>query len=216
MGPTAGGRQEFSGFANLLPLSLKGPRSLIGGTVGVFRSFALALAVLSFSGPALAQGGYRLNPGDLLEISVWKEEGMERQVLVLPDGMISFPLAGHLLASGKTAAQVQDELVERIKRYISEPVVTVTVADVTGHKIYVIGQVNQPGEFTVTRQIDVMQALSLAGGLTPFGDEDDIKILRREGEQQQAFDFDYSAVKRGDSLATNLILKAGDVVVVPD
>ena len=185
--------------------------------MGLFRSFALAVAVLLVSGPAVAQGGsYLLNPGDLLEISVWKEEGMERQVLVLPDGTISFPLAGHLVASGKTAAQVQDELIQRIKRYISEPVVTVTVANVTGHTIYVIGQVNRPGEFTVTREIDVMQALSLAGGLTPFGDEDDIKILRREVGQQQAFDFDYSAVKRGQDLASNLILKAGDVVVVPD
>ena len=175
----------------------------------------ILLALVSL--PAVAQqSGYRLNPGDILQVSVWKEEGMEREVIVLPDGMISFPLAGHLKAAGRSAAEVEQELVKRIGRYISEPVITVTVAAVAGNKIYVIGQVNRPGEFTVTRGIDVMQALSLAGGLTAFGDEDDIKVLRREDGRQQAFDFDYSAVKRGQDLGSNLILIPGDVVVVPD
>lgn len=161
-------------------------------------------------------GGYLLNPGDVLQISVWKEEGLERQVLVLPDGMISFPLAGHLKAAGRTAQEVQAELSKRIEQYIPEPVVTVSVATVGGNKIYVIGQVNRPGEFLATRRIDVMQALSLAGGLTAFADENAIKVLRRKGGKEVAIPFDYSAVKKGTKLELNVVLQSGDVVVVPD
>ena len=176
----------------------------------------VALLVISPTFAAAQDGGYLLNPGDLLDVAVWKEEEMSRQVLVLPDGTISFPLAGHLKASGLTARQVQDELVKRIKKYISEPVVTVSVGGVGGNKIFVIGQVRNPGEFPVSRPTDVMQALSLAGGLTAFGDEDDIKILRREGGKQVALPFDYSDVKRGERLDLNIVLRPGDVVVVPD
>lgn len=177
--------------------------------------FALWLSLLSL--PAIAQdGGYLLNPGDLLEVSVWKEEGMTRQVLVLPDGMISFPLAGHMKAAGQTAAAVQAALTKRLQQYIPEPVVTVTVQGVTGNTIYVIGQVNNPGQFPATHNMDVMQALSVAGGLTAFGDENDIKILRRQDGKQVAFPFDYSSVKNGKNLDLNIVLQSGDVVVVPD
>ena len=181
------------------------------------KRLSVALLILWLPAPALAQEGpYRLNPGDVLQVSVWKEEGLQRDVLVLPDGMISFPLAGHLMAAGRTAQEVQDALVERIKKYIPEPVITVSVPSVAGNKIYVIGQVNRPGEFLATHRIDVMQALSLAGGLTPFADEDDIKVLRRENGKQLALPFDYSEVKKGKSLELNVVLKSGDIVVVPD
>ena len=176
---------------------------------------ALWLSLLSL--PAFAQeGGYPLNPGDLLEVSVWKEEGMTRQVLVLPDGMISFPLAGHMKAAGQTAAQVQAALTKRLQQYIPEPVVTVTVQAVSGNTIYVIGQVNNPGQFPAGHNMDVMQALSVAGGLTAFGDENDIRVLRRENGKQVSFPFDYSAVKNGKNLELNIVLHSGDVVVVPD
>lgn len=181
-----------------------------------------AIAGLFFcilSWPVLAQdASYRLNPGDVLEISVWKEEGMQRETLVLPDGMISFPLAGHLMAAGKTPREVQDSLVARIKEFIPDPQITVTVQRTFGNKIYVVGQVNNPGEFPVSHKIDVMQALSLARGLTPFGDADDIRILRRDRTtgKVRALAFDYSAVKNGEDLETNIQLEAGDVVVVSD
>ena len=177
---------------------------------------ALTLCVLVT--PALAQEySYRLNPGDVLDISVWKEEGMQRETLVLPDGMISFPLAGHLRAAGKTPQEIQTSLIERIKEYIPDPQITVTVVRTDGFKIYVVGQVNSPGEFPVSHRIDVMQSLSLAGGLTAFGDENDITILRRNADGRQvAMPFDYSAVKRGKNLETNVQLQSGDVVVVPN
>lgn len=176
----------------------------------------LLLCLLAW--PAAAQATkYLLNPGDVLDISVWKEEGMQREVLVLPDGTISFPLAGHLQAAGKTAQEVQNSLAKKIGEFIPDPPITVSVIRTSGNKIYVVGQVNKPGEFPVSHKIDVMQTLSLAGGLTAFGDENDIRVLRRNNNGKlESFPFDYSAVKNGERLETNILLKSGDVVVVPD
>ena len=180
------------------------------------RWFLIAIVMLWAASAAAQESGYLLNPGDVLEISVWKEEGMEKDVLVLPDGMISFPLAGHLSAAGHTAADVQQFIAERLQKYIPDPVITVSVKGLGGNKIFVIGQVRKPGQFLASHQIDVMQALSLAGGLTPFADEDDIKVLRREAGTRTVYEFDYSDVKKGRSLETNILLQSGDVVVVPD
>jgi polysaccharide export outer membrane protein len=165
------------------------------------------------SGPAVDQS-YRLNAGDVLDISVWREDDLQRQVLVLPDGTISFPLAGQIKAAGRTTEDVQQTISERLERYIPGAVVTVSVLNVSGNKIYVIGAVNNPGEFQVTRSIDVMQALSLAGGLTPFAGEDSIRILRRENGTDVSFPFYYSDVKDGDRLEMNIQLRSGDVIVV--
>ena len=162
-----------------------------------------------------ADDAYALNPGDVLEVSVWKEEGMQRDVLVLPDGRISFPLAGHLQAAGKSAEQVEMILAQRLKRYFPDPVITVTVNSVGGYAIFVIGQVGQSGRFTLNQPTDVLQALSLAGGFTPFADKEDIKILRREGGIQSILPFDYSDVEKGRELESNILLRSGDVVVVP-
>ena len=137
----------------------------------------------------------------------------QRAVALKPNNGYYFDSLGWALFK---IGRVQDALVERIKKYIPEPVITVSVPSVAGNKIYVIGQVNRPGEFLATHRIDVMQALSLAGGLTPFADEDDIKVLRRENGKQLALPFDYSEVKKGKSLDLNVVLKSGDIVVVPD
>jgi polysaccharide export outer membrane protein len=165
---------------------------------------------------AAAEEAYKLNPGDVLQISVWKEEGLQQQVLVLPDGDISFPLAGHIKAAGLSPEQLQKVLHTRLKNFFADPVITVTVVQVGGNKIYVIGQVRNPGEFPANRPTDVMQALSLAGGLTTFAADKDIKVLRRDPNgKQRALAFNYSAVSKGDQLNTNILLKPGDVVVVP-
>jgi polysaccharide export outer membrane protein len=173
-----------------------------------------ALLLISASAFAAEERPYTLNPGDVLDISVWKEEGLQREVLVLPDGTISFPLAGHIKATGRSPRDIEKELVERMRKYIPDMVVTVSVKNAAGYKVFVIGQVKTPGEYQATSFIDVMQALSRAGGLTPFAAENDIVIIRREGGRQTALPFDYSAVKRGQKLDQNIILKSGDVVVV--
>ncbi len=158
---------------------------------------------------------YQIGPEDVLEISVWKEEGLKKEVLVRPDGGIAFPLAGDMQAAGKTAHQLQEEITKRLEKFMSDPVVSVAVLKVAGNKIYVIGRVNKPGEYIAGRYVDVLQVLSMAGGLTPFAAENDIKVLRKEQGKDLVFPFRYSDVKKGSNLDQNIVLKGGDVVVVP-
>ena len=159
--------------------------------------------------------GYRIGPEDVLHISVWKEEELDREVLVRPDGGISFPLAGNMQAAGKTTQELMTEITRRIQRYIPDAVVTVTVSQVSGYDIFVIGKVQNPGQFTLGQYVDVLQALTLAGGLTPFASEDNIRIQRRENGKLKVYPFAYSQIKKGRNLDQNIILHSGDVVVVP-
>jgi polysaccharide export outer membrane protein len=182
----------------------------------------IALLILTIAPAtfALAQSdgsqAYLIQPGDLLEVSVWKEEDLQREVLVRPDGQISFPLVGDIDARGKTVSELRAEITARLQKYIPNLVVTVTVARILGKRIYVIGQVNNPGEFVVNPGVDVMQALSMAGGTTPFAKLGDIIILRRNSDgNQSAIRFRYNQVESGRSLDQNIMLNNGDVVVVP-
>ena len=158
---------------------------------------------------------YIIGPGDILSISVWKEENMKQEVLVKPDGGITFPLAGDINVTGMSTAELRIVLVKKLKRYIPNPVVTISVLKLVSNKIYVVGKVNRPGEFIASHYMDVLQVLSLAGGLTPYAESDEIKIMRRTGETRQVFEFDYDEVISGDRLDMNIVLKAGDTVVVP-
>jgi polysaccharide export outer membrane protein len=187
-----------------------------GGRMVRWLALTAVLAIGVGGQSALAADAYKLNPGDVLQITVWKEEGMQQQVLVLPDGTISFPLAGHINASGMSPEQLQKTLYAKLKNFFADPVVTVTVVQVGGNTIYVIGQVRTPGAFPANRPVDVMQALSLAGGLTTFAADGNIKVLRRGANgAQQAISFNYSEVSKGKALASNVLLQPGDVVVVP-
>jgi polysaccharide export outer membrane protein len=191
-------------------------KRLVGGAIAFA---ALLLAVPSLPAqpaqPADDQRGYEVQPGDVLQISVWREEDLDRQVLVRPDGGLSFPLAGDVSAVGKTVEELRVELADRLARFIPDLVVTVSVQEINGNKIFVIGQVNQPGEFVVNPRVDVMQALSLAGGTTPFASPNDIFVLRREADGQRTLPFRFDSVVRGRNLEQNIILRSGDVVVVP-
>lgn len=158
---------------------------------------------------------YQIGPGDVLRISVWKEEGMQQEVLVRPDGEITFPLAGEIKAGGLTTKALSAELVKKLKKYIPHPSVTVSVLLSVSNKVYVIGKVNKPGEFTATGYMDVLQALTMAGGLTPYAESDEIKIIRRTKTGTKMKLFDYDEVVSGERLDMNIILKAGDTVVVP-
>ncbi|HFC53038.1 MAG TPA: polysaccharide export protein [Gammaproteobacteria bacterium] len=158
---------------------------------------------------------YRIGPEDVLEIFVWKEPELQREVLVRPDGGISFPLAGDLEAAGRTPVEVQEELTKRLQRYIPEAVVTVTVTKVAGYRIFVVGKVTNPGQFVVGRYVNVLQALTLAGGLTPYASENKIKVVRKKDGKEITFPFQYSEVKKGRKLEQNILLQSGDVVVVP-
>ncbi|MFK8016611.1 MAG: polysaccharide biosynthesis/export family protein [Gammaproteobacteria bacterium] len=186
--------------------------------VNRIQSAAMTVLLMLLAGPAAAQdvNGYRLNPGDVLQVSVWNEEELNREVLVRPDGGVSFPLVGDVAAANRTVTDVQEAIRVRLQSYVPEAVVTVAVLAVNGNKIYVLGKVARPGEYVMNSKLDVMQALSVAGGVTSFAAENKIQILRRgpTGEQQ-ALSFRYGDVKEGDSLRENIMLKSGDVVVVP-
>lgn len=160
---------------------------------------------------------YWVNPGDLLRIDVWNEDTLSREVLVRPDGIISLPMAGEIDTSSSSPSEVGNKIAEALGQYMKDtPRVVVSLIDVTGNKIYVIGKVLRPGEFKITSDTDVMQALALAGGLNAYAAENDIKILRRDGTgTQNAISFEYADVKAGKALQSNIILRARDIVVVP-
>ena len=195
-----------------------------------FRMDAVApvfvLLGLLLSSSAIAQDGgeesgeaprqpYQVQAGDVLQVSVWKEDYLQRDVLVRPDGGISFPLAGDVAAANHSVIEIRDSLAQQLSRYIPDPVVTVAVKTIAGNKIYILGQVQRPGTFVMNPQVDVMQALAMAGGTTPFAALNDIKILRRTDGRQQVIDFRYSDVERGRRLEQNVMLESGDIIVVP-
>lgn len=162
--------------------------------------------------------GYLLGPEDVLMISVWKDEQLTRETVIRPDGMISFPLVGDVQAAGRTVEEIRQDLTKRLTRYVPNPHVSVSAAKLQSYKIYVMGRVNKPGEYLLGHYTDVLQALSLAGGLTPFAAENDIKIIRRQGVEdgdQRVFFFRYGDIQKGRDLRQNILLQRGDVVMVP-
>ena len=197
-------------------------RSLSRIVLSIATTISLAIGANS----ALAQDstmatGYRINGGDLLHISVYGEENLNQDVAVQPDGGIAFPLVGNLDARGLTLKELQGKIANSLRdsQYfpnLTDNEVTVSMVKATGNSVSVVGQVNQPGTFAFDTQLDVMQALSLAGGLTPFASKSKIKILRRDDAgKQAAIPFDYSEVEDGEQLEKNIVLRGGDVVVVP-
>lgn len=191
--------------------------------LNMFRTFWLIIALAitapnAWSGEADGRGtdeDYRISAEDVLEISVWREPELLRTVTVRPDGGISFPLVGDLRVANLTPAEVEGQITESISKFIPDAVVTVSVEKVMGLRIYVNGKVRSPGQFLVGRYVDVLQALTLAGGLTPFADRKNIKILRRINGRETVMKFNYEKVEKGQNLSQNVILRSDDTIVVP-
>ncbi|MEK0086037.1 polysaccharide biosynthesis/export family protein [Benzoatithermus flavus] len=168
------------------------------------------------AGTEPAAGAYRLNPGDVIRLSVWKEESLTREATVQPDGSVSFPLAGQVPAAGRTAAELENEVRNRIARYVADPVVTIELLDARGNRVYVLGEVQKPGQFQLDRPTSLVQALALAGGLTPFAARKSIRLLRRDEKGvEQVTILDLDRVTKDTSAAGNLVLQAGDTIIVP-
>jgi len=179
---------------------------------------ALSLLLLVATHRAMAAvdpSQYIIYPGDVLQITVWKEEELNQEVLVLNDGTINFPLIGSLPAQGQTTADLQSTIKDKLSKLIPDASVTVAVKAALGHTVNIIGQVTKPGELVMGKDLTVMQALSQAGGLTPYADDDRIIILHRENGKETSTPFPYSDVVRGDELDKDIVLSPGDVVVVP-
>lgn len=181
----------------------------------LFRTSLALLFTMLVNNVAFAAERYLLNAGDVLDISVWNEEALQKQVAILPDGMISFPLAGELMAEGKSITELQQGLTKKLTEYLADPVVTVSVSAVSGNTVNIMGKVLQPGAFVMSKNIDVMQALSMAGGLSPYAEENNIIVIRRNDGQQKIIPVHYAAIKKGQDLDTNIIINSGDVIVIP-
>jgi polysaccharide export outer membrane protein len=159
---------------------------------------------------------YKLHPGDKLIVGVYDDPKLlPQEMTVAPDGKISYPLVGELMAGGKTIQQVRVELETRLKKYLSEPIATVIVTEVKGNVVYVVGQVIKPGAITMNPTINVLQALSIAGGANPYAKLDGMIIIRSSPTGQRVLPFRYGQVSSGKDLQQNVDLESGDVVVVP-
>lgn len=192
--------------------------------------FSMGIATVSASDagtPALAEktapsepqvespNSYRLKPGDALEVSVWHDETLHKQLKVLPDGSITFPLAGRVDVAGLSTAQVETKVTDKLRSYLEDPVVTVVISGIDGNRVYVLGNVIKPGPVILDAPMTILQALSLAGGLAKFADEDAIKILRPSPDGIQTLTVRYGDLIKAKNLSTNHPLMAGDTILVP-
>ena len=184
----------------------------------------VGVLVIFFSGVAWPQdkqeqeatevADYIIGPGDVLAISAWKDETLTREVVVLPDGKISFPLIGEVAAGGKTVAGLKKDVESKLAPFVPDITLSLMVKQVAS-VIYVIGRVNAPGRFPVNVNVNVLQALAIAGGCSEFARKDKIKIFRDEGGKTTIYNFHYDSVIQGKQLEENIMLKRGDIVVVP-
>jgi len=158
---------------------------------------------------------YIIQPNDILEIFVWKEESLSRKVLVRPDGRISFPLVQDMQAAGLNPGQLKEKIEESLKEYVSVPNVTVIVDAIQSYRVFVMGKVARPGALQVEKPISILQALALSGGFTEFANPDEIVIIRNTGEDSTLFSFKYSELIKARNFTQNMLLRSGDVVVVP-
>ena len=182
---------------------------------GVLITF-VCLTLLAFcSVGSAAEKVYHLGPGDVIEISVWKDPELSRNLVVPPDGIISFPLIGPIEVAHLAIPELRKIIAQKLSEFIPDATVTVMLIEINSLKAFVIGKVNNPGEFPINLETNVMQILSMAGGLNPFASEGNISILRQKDNRIIRIPFNYGQVEKGKSLEQNFILKAGDVVVVP-
>jgi polysaccharide export outer membrane protein len=164
---------------------------------------------------ALDEGDYLIGPGDVLDISVWKDEALTRSCVVRPDGAISFPLIGDIQATGKTTSQLKAEMEGKLDRYVPGGALSLEVKQINSLIIYVIGKVNAPGRFIMNANVNVLQAIAAAAGLNPFAKRNKIKVYRQGKNETIIFPFQYDEVIEGNRLEQNIRLLRGDVVVVP-
>jgi len=180
------------------------------------RAFCLALFFLFLTAAAYAApAAYRLGPGDEVEVSVWRDPDLTRQMVVPPDGVLSFPLIGDVDVRDLTVPALRELVREKIAPYVPDATVTVILLRSNSMTAYVIGKVHKPGQFPITLDTSVLQVLAMAGGPTPYASAGSIEVLRKSGAETTRLLFDYEALAKGKDLERNVRLEPGDVVVVP-
>lgn len=158
---------------------------------------------------------YIIQPNDVLEIVVWGEPDISRKVIVRPDGRISIPLVQDLRASELTPPELKEEIERRLSDYLDSPNATVIVEAIQSYKVYVTGKVQSPGAIISEQPITVLQALTLAGGFAEYANDSDVSVVRTYGREHVVFDFNYGEVIKGRRTHQNILLRSGDVIVVP-
>ena len=168
--------------------------------------------------PSIAQtqsSSYIIGPNDLLTIHVWREPDLTQDVSVLPDGRITYPLIGEIMAQGRTVLELKMAITEKIKNFVTAPEVTVIVRESRSRIIHTIGQVNSPGPYPMAPNMTVLQALSAAGGFAEWANRKKILIIRREGDKEIQLRFNYNEFISGKNIKQNIVLKPNDTIVVP-
>jgi polysaccharide export outer membrane protein len=182
---------------------------------GILKIYICLFLISICSTGLAAEKAYHIGPGDVLEISVWKDPELSKTLVVPPDGNISFPLIGSLKVTNLAVSDLKNIITQRLSEYIPDATVTVMIVEINSLKAYVIGKVNKPGVFPINLNTNVMQILSMAEGLNAFASKGNIKILRQDGGKITKIPFNYGQIERGAHLEQNIILKTGDVIVVP-
>jgi len=174
-----------------------------------------AASIPTQKAPATSDPNYIIGAQDVLDISVWKEAELTRSVPVRPDGKISMPLLNDVQAAGLTPTQLAALITERLKKFVTNPQVTVIVTAINSQRVYLLGEVSRPGAYPILPGMTILQGLSSAGGFTQFAKMKSIYLLREVGGKQEKYSFNYKDVIHGHHVEQNLILKAGDTIVVP-
>jgi len=165
--------------------------------------------------PVAQDPNYVIGPQDVLDISVWKEAELTRTVPVRPDGKISMPLLNDVRAAGLTPNQLAAQITTSLKRFLTDPQVTVIVTQINSQRVYILGEVARTGAYPLLPDMTILQALSSAGGFTQFANRKKIYMFRMENGKQVKYPFDYKAVIDGKRPDENVVLQAGDTIVVP-
>ena len=160
-------------------------------------------------------GEYRIGSDDVLHINVWKEPELSGQVSVRPDGKVSLALLNDIQAAGKTPIELANEITEKIKQYVSDPRVTVTVVQMNSRRIFIMGEAARAGAFPMLPHMTLMQALSSAGGMSPYANVKKMYLLRNESGKQTKIPINYKALISGNAPEQNIELKPGDTIVIP-
>ena len=168
------------------------------------------------SAPAALDRDYVIGVADDLDVSVFKDPELSAKgVPVRPDGKIALPLLGDVAAQGLTPSQLAANITDRLRKYMSDPRVNVNVSAVNSRRYYILGEVNHTGVFPLLNDMSVLQALSTAGGLTPYAKTKKIYVLRNTNGKQETYPFNYNDVVKGRRMEQNIALKPGDTIMVP-
>lgn len=190
----------------------KKPRTCIW--VGIMLTIVF-LASEGFSQAPVQDSSYKIGPNDILNIFVWKEADLTRDVTVMPDGKITYPLIGEITAQGMTASELKKVITDKLQSFVTAPEVTVIVKESRSQVVYTIGKLMKPGPYPLAPGMTVMQALSAAGGFAEWADPKNILIIRKEGGKETHLRFNYKEFTSGENLQQNILLKPGDTIVVP-